>query len=230
METNKTPTSMPEHLSALLDDEAGSFEQKRVLDELSTNDALRDKLSTYALIGETMRSSDVGKPMLNLDSSFLAGIHAKIEEEEQYHDVQIAQVAAGQSARSQSWIKPLGSFALVASVAAVAVVGLQNFQQSRMAEPSALVASNNAISKTMIAQKDQLTENEMSSAKQVSAADLASNNVNTNSEPMAATQEYAQADTQTRSLLKRYVDSHMQYASTAAFVPSVRVIAYTDNQ
>lgn len=225
---------MPEYLSALLDDEAGEFEQKRVLDELKSNDLLRDKLSSYALIGETMRSSDMDKPVLNLDSSFLSGIHAKIEEEEQYDHVQLNQVVNSQSTGSQSWLKPVGGFALAASVAAIAVLGLQNFQQSGVVDQSTITA-NGSSSKTMIAQKDQLTESEMASATQVSASNLATNNSVANNEPdnndaMAATQEYAQADTQTRSLLKRYVDSHMQYATTAAFVPSVRVIAYTDNQ
>ena len=225
---------MPEHLSALLDDEAGEFEQKRVLDELKSNYLLRDKLSTYALIGETMRSSDMDKPVLNLDSNFLAGIHAKIEEEEQYNDVQLNQVVNSQSTNSQFWLKPVGGFALAASVAAIAVLGLQNFQQSGLIDQFT-VAANSSGSKAMIAQKDQLTENEMSSAIPVSASSLAPNNSVAsleadNNDAKDATQEYAQADTQTRSLLKRYVDSHMQYATTAAFVPSVRVIAYTDNQ
>ena len=216
---------MPECLSALLDDEVGEFEQKRVLDELKSNDSLCDKLSTYALIGETMRSSDMEKPVLNLDSNFLAGIHAKLEEEEQYHDVQLNQsVKNSQSTRSQSWLKPVGGFALAASVAAIAILGVQNYQLSGVLDQNT-IAVNSQKSKTMIAQKDQLTESEMA------AATLATPIQDSNSkESMVATQEYTQADTQTRSLLKRYVDSHMQYASTAAFVPSVRVIAYTDNQ
>ena len=234
MQNSNNPTSMPEHLSALLDDEAGEFEQKRVLDELKSNDSLRGKLSTYALISEAMRSSDLDKPVLNLNSNFLAGIHAKIEEEEQYNDVQLNQVVNSQPTRSQSWLKPVGGFALAASVAVIAVLGLQNFQQSGLVDQST-IAANGSNSKTMIAQKDQLTESEMASATPVSAANLASSNsiandASDNNDVMAATQEYAQADTQTRSLLKRYVDSHMQYATTAAFVPSVRVIAYTDNQ
>lgn len=225
MENGNTPTSMSEHLSALLDDEAGGFEQRRVLDELNTNNSLCDKLSTYALIGETMRSSYMGKPVLNLDSGFLAGIHAKIEEEEQYHDIQLNLGVNNQAKGSQFWLKPVGGFAIAASVAAIAVLGLQNFQQSKIVDQS-LIAVNSSKSKTMIAQKDQLTKSEMESATQVSATTLASNN----NDAMATDQEYSQADRQTRSLLKRYVDSHMQYALTAAFVPSVRVIAYTDNQ
>ena len=222
MENSKTQTSMPEYLSALLDDEVGEFEQKRVLDELKSNDSLCDKLSTYALIGETMRSSDMEKPMLNLDSNFLAGIHSKLDEEEQYNDVQLNQsIANNQSANSQSWLKPFGGFAMAASVAAIAILGVQNYQLSGVLNQN-IITENSQRSKTMIAQKDQSIENDV--------AATATSPVTPNKEPMVATQEYGQADTQTRSLLKRYVDSHMQYASTAAFVPSVRVIAYTDNQ
>lgn len=230
MENSNNQVLMPEHLSALLDDEAGEFEQKRVLDELKSNDSLCNKLSTYALIGETMRSGDMDKPVLNVDSSFLAGIHAKIEEEEQYHDVQVSHPEVKKNASSEYWLKPIGGFAMAASVAAIAVLGFQNYQYSGMAEQST-VAMYNQKSKTMIAQKEQVTESgvalvdKASDPKQVNSPAASKNN-----NSMAATQEYAQADTRTRSLLKRYVDSHMQYASTAAFVPSVRVIAYTDNQ
>ena len=221
---------MPEYLSALLDDEAGDFEQKRVLDELKSNDSLCEKLSTYALIGETMRSSDMGKPVLNLDSNFLTGIHAKIEDEEQYHNVELNQSASvSHTGSSQSWLKPVGGFALAASVAAIAVLGLQNYQQSGAANQPT-IAGKSQSNKTMIAKKDQLSITEMAAATPISAATLATPITFKNKDEKIVTQEYAQADTQTRSLLKRYVDSHMEYASTAAFVPSVRVIAYTDNQ
>ena len=71
--------------------------------------------------------------------------------------------------------------------------------------------------------KDKLTEAEMASAMVVTADQLQ----NKDTQSVAAT-TYLKADLRTRSLLKRYVDSHMQYASTTTFVPSVRVIAYSD--
>ena len=116
-----------------------------------------------------------------------------------------------------------------ASVAAIAVLGIQNYQLSGALDQTT-IAANSQKSKTMIAQKGQLTKSEMAEATQVSATTLVAATSIPSNDSMEAKQEYAQADTQTRSLLKRYVDSHMQYASTAAFVPSVRVIAYTDNQ
>ncbi len=48
------PISLAEHLSSVLDDEAGSFEQRRVLDELKSSEDLNNKLSHFAFIGESM--------------------------------------------------------------------------------------------------------------------------------------------------------------------------------
>lgn len=44
-----------ESLSAMLDDAADEFELRRVLDEMSRNDALRDKFARYQLIKSTLR-------------------------------------------------------------------------------------------------------------------------------------------------------------------------------
>jgi len=208
------PATMEEHLSALLDGEAGAFEERRLLDELESDEGLRDKLSSYALIGETMRS---GQPSLVAGSDFLAGIHDKIELEDEYHEVQLEE--AKNDSNSKSWLRPVGGFALAASVAAIAVIGFQNYQQP----DSSLVTAS--LETTVDVAKDHLSVAEMSAATVVSA-DKVSNSeddvvaVNTN--------QYRQADSRTRLLLKRYVDSHMQHASTASFVPSVRVIAYAD--
>jgi len=89
MGKNKTKTeaaSLTEHLSALLDDEAGSFEQRRVLDELGSDEDLRQKLSSYALIGEVMRTAET---TATANSDFLAGIHSKIEADDNYHQVKL---------------------------------------------------------------------------------------------------------------------------------------------
>ena len=123
--------SMTEHLSAMLDDEAGSFEQRRILDELKSSDDLSGKLAHYALIGESMRTAKQGAVA---DTGFLAGIHEQIDSEEEYHDVQVvtsgASAAKNDSASDKkSWLRPVGGFALAASVAAVSVIGVQNYQK-----------------------------------------------------------------------------------------------------
>jgi len=213
--------TLTEHLSALLDDEAGGFEQRRVLDELSSNASLRQKLSSYALIGETMRSENVHIAR----SDFLSSIHDQINDEEEYHHIEIGSQAV-QSSRS--WLRPVGGFAMAASVAAIALLGFQNYQLQNNQQPLHTLASANTSSVNINTKqpKTQLTAAEMKAAKVVSAADMVAAN-DTKEDANQDSVTYQQADASTRSYLKRYVDSHMQYAPRA-FVPSVRVIAYAD--
>lgn len=211
-----TPVSLTEHLSALLDNETGSFEQRRVLDELKSDDDLRQKLSSYALIGEVMRTTEV---TTTADSNFLAGIHAQIEAEDEYHQVKLVKAKndSVNDTHNSSWLRPVGGFALVASVATVAFFGFQNFQQNNgnMIDTGLTTAANTT--PTTLDSSD-LSEEKTVVATVISATQMASITAN----------EYQQADARTRLLLKRYVDSHMQYASNTAFVPSVRVIAYAN--
>ena len=211
-----TPVSLTEHLSALLDNETGSFEQRRVLDELKSNGDLRQKLSSYALIGEVMRTTEV---TATADSGFLAGIQTQIESEDEYHQVELVKATndSVNDTHNSSWLRPVGGFALAASVAAIAFFGFQNFQQDNgnMIDTGLTTAANTT--PTALDSSD-LSEEKMAVATVVSATQIAS----------ASANEYQQADARTRMLLKRYVDSHLQYASNTAFVPSVRVIAYAN--
>lgn len=238
-ESNDTSVSLNEHLSALLDDEAGSFEQRRLIDELTSADSdvnseLCGKLASYSLIGEAMRNSSTPDATIITGNSFLAGIHEQIKAEDQYDSVQIEEVKKP-AANNSSWLKPVGGFAIAASVAALAVVGMQNYQQINVGQ-APVIASNPVIEAPTKLQKSQLSVAEMDSATIVSAADIvqktdkdtiAMANVKDAVEA-AIDKEYSHADARTRSLLKRYVDSHIQFATHSTFVPSVRVIAYSD--
>ena len=241
--------TIAEHLSALFDDEVGSFEQKRVLNELADNDDMRHKLASYSLIGETIRS---GKPAATVGMSFLAGIQGQLTDEPVYSEPVLqsaskksnsqtqtdSQASENKAKNDNSWLRPVGGFAMTASVAALAVIGFQNYMKpssnsmspateivaatgSTPSSSTVSIASNN---KTDAVIKEKLTEAEMESAIVVTADQLDG----AGSVDVADTKTYLKADLQTRSLLKRYVDSHMQYASTTTFVPSVRVIAYSD--
>ncbi|KAG1682745.1 hypothetical protein GQR58_010537 [Nymphon striatum] len=211
--------SLPEIVSALLDDEVGTFEQRRVLNELKAEDGasetLHTKLSTYALIGETMRS---GKPASTASTDFLSGIHDQLESEPEYSSHVLDDHLREQNTnQTNSWLRPVGGFAMAASVAALAVIGFQNYfgktdddtkeRLSQAEMDSAVVVSADSLPGTMRAETKLLSA---ATPEQVGNAELSD-----------AT--YKQADAQTRSLLKSYVDSHMQYASTSAFVPSIRV-------
>jgi len=223
MSNSESPISIDEHLSALLDDAAGAFEKKRVLDELKINKNLSQKLSNYALIGETMRTGDAEKPVISLGSSFLDGIHEKLEHEDEFSNVVINDGSTQQSSINNSsknpfsWLRPIGGFAVAASLGAVAFMGLQNIGvlNNPASQPGGIVDSS---APTAIVQSTPTTD-------EITEAQVA--RVSTNSD---IDDQYIDADIQTRTMLKRYVDTHMQYATTSAFVPSVRVIAYTDNQ
>lgn len=218
MDENNTKKSTPatvsltEHLSALLDDETGSFEQRRVLNELKSNDDLRQKLSSYALIGEVMRTSEA---TTTADSSFLAGIHAQLESEDEYHQVQLREVSNDsindKRQGSSSWLRPVGGFAVAASVAAIAFFGVQNYQHGNANMPNA--GTPTTVMSTVAPSSNDLTEEKMATATVV---------------PATISDVFQQADARTRMLLKPYVDSHMQYASNTAFLPSVRSIAYAN--
>lgn len=113
-------TSKTEFLSALLDDEAGDFERRRLLDELGSDDELGKTLSRYALIGEAMRAG--GEKAMGMgDASFLAGIQDALEDEPAY-DKPVVQAPTGGQGIVRSWrVVGLG---LAATVAAVAVGGM----------------------------------------------------------------------------------------------------------
>lgn len=114
--------SKEEFLSALLDDEAGKFEQHRLLDELSKDEELGNRFSRYALIGEVMRSNT--KPII-ANKDFLANIHAGLEDEPLYDEkvVDLASHQAKISVRSSTSRQTYMKLGVAAAVAVVAVVG-----------------------------------------------------------------------------------------------------------
>ncbi|MCK5812681.1 MAG: sigma-E factor negative regulatory protein [Cocleimonas sp.] len=179
-------TTITEHLSAVLDGEAGEFEQRRLLDELGKDNDLQASLACYALIGETMRDE---KQSSIAGSSFLQGIHDEIKAEPEYSHVEVTEKKVSNG--SPVWIRPLTGFAMAASVAAIAFIGLQ----------SSVTLTGNTATPLVVANQ------------QVKATST-----------MVATTSYP--DARTRTLYKRYMDSHAKYDATTPMMPSVRVVSY----
>jgi len=127
------------------------------------------------------------------------------------HDSMSANDATDQQ---KSWFRPVGGFALAASFAAIAFMGVQNYQL------------NNQLSEQTMIMANQASQTEIQTV--VAAPVIKVVPANKQGDAKQNTQEYRQANAHARSFLKRYVDSHVQYASTSTFVPSVRVIAYAD--
>lgn len=116
-------TSKTEFLSAFLDDEAGDFERRRLLDELKKDDALGQSLSRYALIGEAMRTGNSGQ-RLGVGVSLLDRIHKELETEPVYNE----RVVQFPTVKPKHGYRTLG-IGVAAALAAVAVGGTLFLQQ-----------------------------------------------------------------------------------------------------
>lgn len=171
-----------------------------------------------------------GQSVIAADSSFLAGIHSEIASDDQYDQVTVEPASNDSNkdikAAGNSWLRPVGGFALAASVAAVAVIGFQNFQVQQQKNNVTIATEQTEhkpdLTKKTAKPKDRLTAAEMASATVISADKMSGVQM------ASAPTKYLQADKRTRSLLKYYVDSHMRHASTSAFASSVSVVAFAN--
>ena len=127
---NKKITTKTEYLSAFLDDEAGVFEKRRMLDEVQKDSELQRKIANYSLIGEAMRNENA---CLTVQPDFLAGLHEKLEEEAVYQKIHVKKAA---NSSSRAWLSPVTGMALAASLAAVTVVGVSMNQGSTSETPT----------------------------------------------------------------------------------------------
>jgi sigma-E factor negative regulatory protein RseA len=108
-------TQLKESLSALMDGQADELEVRRVLREVSGNDELRDTWRRHQLAAAAMRRE---LPEQVVDYS--AAIRDALENEE----------SLGTKTTINRLIQPLGRFAVAASVAVIALVGVQQYNQS----------------------------------------------------------------------------------------------------
>ncbi len=111
-----TTTTQAEYLSAFLDDEAGTFEQRRMLDDVQKDNSLQQKVAHFSLIGEAMRNEN---SCVIVQANFLTGIHDQLEDEPAYTKIHAKKVT-----NSSSWLRPVSGMALAASLAAVTVVAI----------------------------------------------------------------------------------------------------------
>lgn len=114
--------SINEQLSALLDDELDTGEHALLLRQLARDPGLREQLSRYQLISDAMHD--------NLPAQVDPAFHRRVVDALQGQAPATATPAAGRL------LRPVAGLALAASVAAVAVVSLQNIRgQSPSATP-----------------------------------------------------------------------------------------------
>lgn len=115
-----------ESLSALMDGQADELEVRRVLKNVSENDELRDTWRRHQMAAAAMRRE---LPEQVVDYS--VAIRNAIDEEPNLNE----------KVGLERLIKPLGRFAVAASVAAIAVIGVQQYSQptDHVAAPLAAV-------------------------------------------------------------------------------------------
>lgn len=197
-----------EYLSAFLDGESGSFEQQRLSDQLGADDLMQEKLSNYALIGESVRNQSQS---LTASSSFLAGIQDAISEDECVvnSEFDAGPVKATEKIEKKRFFpsQTIG-YAVAASVAAIAAVSLQNYlapvPNEIMAEKSSLVT-------------------EMATKKVA----VMSATVATRPKVTVESTSYAAPNAEVQGLMNQYVAHHLQYASTSTMMPRLRAVSYS---
>lgn len=212
-----------EYLSALLDNEAGDFERRRLTDEIYKDDELAQTMGRYALVGELMRSR-ADQPMVMAKPDFLSGIQAEIAKEDESSPLDIdpplveqatdstkvASLTEERSKRQLSFVR-YGMAAAVGALAMGVVLTQSGLLSQTETVPmmTASVASQNNMQMTTSAPAEP-----------------------TVIVPVAMPASYAQplnlsrVDPQIRELLKQYLAEHVRYAPTTTLVPTVRAASY----
>jgi len=117
-----------EQISALVDDELVEAEHALLIKRLTDDAAMRDKLSRYQLISDSLQNHLPRKT----DPDFNIGVQLALQDEP---DVQAEPV------RLTRLFKPLAGLAVAASVAVVAVLSLQSVRQESPAGASAVATA-----------------------------------------------------------------------------------------
>ena len=206
-----------EYLSAFVDGEAGSFEQHRICDQLLTDEAMREKLSSFALIGEAVRNRSQDEASV-ASTAFLTGIQDALANEEPLSVV--AEPVAKQdtiiSKKKRLVPKQAFGYAVAATVAAVAAISFQNFINTpNQSGEFDTAATAQAVQKVRTSSVLPSIKVEHVKPAKSSAQD----------EYFVAT-SFKAPDAQTRGLMNKYVAHHLQYASSSTLMPRVRAVSY----
>lgn len=122
-------TNKHEYLSAVIDGEAGKFEQRRILDELKKDTDLQSTFSHYALIGEVMREGD---PSVVIKPDFLASVQNRLLVEDQQESANDSASGNMSQVTHSRWFRPFAGFAVASVAAVISVVALNIFNQPDM--------------------------------------------------------------------------------------------------
>lgn len=191
-----------ELLSALLDDEAGEFERRRLLSELQQDQELSSTWQRYALTGELLRNKKT--PLVKRD--FLAGIHAAIDDEIETSALVNQPEPVEQSTTTvvPLW-RTVVQYGAAAGLGAVIMAAGLMLSTTHSSIPSNMVASQNTEAVTL-------------ASTNIKALPVANNT--------KTVRPINRLDPKTQALLKSYIKDHIRYASTTTVVPTVRAVSY----
>jgi sigma-E factor negative regulatory protein RseA len=207
-----------EHLSAVFDDEAGEFEQRRLLDELEKDAEMRQSWSNYALIGDVMRKPEKASIA---DPDFLSSIQLRLDEEDAYSNVMLATAKKSKVA----WLRPVSGIAIAATVAAISVFSMQTFMSSNNAsETSVRVAYVSDSTTAPVIAKVASTSNP--EATTVATKPSTNNTVVATTATAEIEPQGSNVALDERTKMQRYLASHIRNASRKTIAPTLRMISY----
>jgi len=120
-------------LSAFIDGELPKHEIELLFKRLDGNADLRATLGRYSLIGESLRT----RPAEGPSRTFSERVRVAVEAD--------GPLAGDAAARIRwSWFKPVAGFAVAATVATVALLGLQRLQAPTLDQPPQLAANDSS--------------------------------------------------------------------------------------
>ena len=135
---SKSDLQKAEALSALMDGEADEMELRRILKDVDADSELRASWQRYQLASAALRR-DLPDQLVDLS----AAVHEAVAKESR------------PAQTTQRWLKPLGRFAVAASVTAIAVFGMQQYGLQQSGVPIAAIESP----ETEVATPTQLPSN-----------------------------------------------------------------------
>lgn len=200
-------TPLDERISALIDDEVGAFEARRLVDEVLASPEMRDRWTRYHLMGDALRNTLPER----FDNTLVDRVMARVESESAHTDS-----AAGRPRSVRpGWAKPVVGLAIAASVAAVSVFSLKTFTGN--GEIPAMTAATNV--ETLAA--PVLVQPAGGMVKPVNVGAIIPATARTApSEPEPARKLY---DPRMHS----YLATHAEYAAQPGMMSRVRVVGFS---
>ncbi len=188
-----------EQISALIDNESG-HESSSVLQKVAENDEYRQVWVRYHLIRDCLRQNLPDRVDLDLANRVKKAIQSE-------------PTVLAPSSHSSHYLKPVMGFAIAASVAVVAILGIQQTSQT----PSLSVPSQQIAKQSSVSTEQQLASNIVEQEKTLPVQQLP-----------------ASANIDAGSRLNRYLVNYNEYRANAGMqgmLPYVRIVSYeTDEQ